>query len=56
LKFQSDDEFDRAQSDAKAAFHRAKRIVRESRALLLNQKQAVERDVARADLPPPMTE
>jgi len=53
LKSEFEEELDRAQSEAKAAVIRAKRIVSESRALLLNQQAPTAPDPREEPLPPP---
>jgi len=56
LKSDLEEQLDRAQSEAKAAVIRAKRIVSESRALLLNQKAAAAPDAPEepVNAPPPI--
>jgi len=56
LNSEHDDELDRAQSEARAALVRARRIVIESRALLLNQQRAPGQDEPLVDVPPPRAE
>ena len=52
LNSEFEEELDRAQSEAKAAFHRAKRIVIESRALLLNQAKEPGAEAPATEGPP----
>ena len=56
MNSEHDDELDRAQTEVKAALIRAKRIVIESRALLLNQRTAAAQDEPRINVPPPTAE